>query len=324
MLQFTVPGLGNHAFITQADWQESVHKNWSMKCDFDAGAEHKVLSSTWYMGDVRFEIADLSCQRWTWMPGHGLGDWRRETLVVYLIECGAVVVERHDTSIELFENSMLIFDGNIKYNQKASRDTRGVILRVPKNSLESRGAGTKLGGLFVPDPASSDVAVLKAFIAAAAGYGKQCSPHVGEMVAETLTDLLERCTESRKEPQRFKSSAASLRRIKRYLDRNVGNVDIDVDTVANAMGVSKRYLFKLFERDGSSVMRYLLQQRLATAKRILATNDVGLRITDIAERCGFSSVAHFSRAFKKQYGTSPTEHQRGGALDMNNASSEEG
>jgi predicted DNA-binding protein (UPF0251 family) len=42
---------------------------------------------------------------------------------------------------------------------------------------------------------------------------------------------------------------------------------LSAETAASAMGVSRRYLNKLFERDGSSVVRCLLRQRLAGAKR---------------------------------------------------------
>jgi len=83
--------------------------------------------------------------------------------------------------------------------------------------------------------------------------------------------------------------------------------------VANSMGISRRYLTRLFERDGSSVMRYVLQQRLERAKRILTNGGAVLRISDVAWQCGFVSAAHFSRAFKKQYGRSPTDFQGGDA-----------
>jgi AraC-like DNA-binding protein len=37
-----------------------------------------------------------------------------------------------------------------------------------------------------------------------------------------------------------------------------------------------------------------------------------VQISDIAYRCGFSTPAHFSRAFRKRYGVSPREALAGG------------
>ena len=47
--------------------------------------------------------------------------------------------------------------------------------------------------------------------------------------------------------------------------------------------------------------------RIALAKKLLA--DPSLRIHEIAERTGFSDVAHFSRSFKKTAGCTPGEYR---------------
>jgi transcriptional regulator GlxA family with amidase domain len=45
--------------------------------------------------------------------------------------------------------------------------------------------------------------------------------------------------------------------------------------------------------------------RLERAKAMLSEPYINLRISEIAWQCGFVNAAHFSRAFKKQYGTTP-------------------
>jgi hypothetical protein len=47
----------------------------------------------------------------------------------------------------------------------------------------------------------------------------------------------------------------------------------------------------------------------------------GLRIEEVAWRCGFSSAAHFSRLFKQRYGATPKELRDGGKSATPDASS---
>jgi AraC-like DNA-binding protein len=64
-------------------------------------------------------------------------------------------------------------------------------------------------------------------------------------------------------------------------------------------------------------MRYVWESRLALAADMLrragrdereGRGDRGrLQIGDIAYRCGFSTPAHFSRAFRERYGVAPRE-----------------
>lgn len=58
---------------------------------------------------------------------------------------------------------------------------------------------------------------------------------------------------------------------------------------------------------GESPAQYLLKTKLQKASTMLSNTKEQLRIADIAYDCGFDTVTHFNKAFKKQYGLSPTE-----------------
>jgi AraC-like DNA-binding protein/quercetin dioxygenase-like cupin family protein len=314
MMHFVTRALKGKTPKTEEEWHELVRRHWSMECTFNKEHAGDLLATSWSMGDIRFEAADLSGQRWTWIPGPGLNHWRSHYLVVLLIESGEIEMEQDGTHIRLREGSLVIFDGSNRYTQTSKANSRAIALRVAKASLENRGRLFSRRSMFVPNLTSPDVELLRSLIEGATAYGENCSDHNARLVADYLTDLLGIATNAAKLPVRLVRSDVMLGKIKRFIDRNVGNEHIDIAMVASAMGVSKRHLNRLFEREGSSVMRYVLQQRLAKATEILTSGDVDVRISDIAWQCGFVSAAHFSRVFRKHYGKSPTEFQRCGVI----------
>ena len=54
---------------------------------------------------------------------------------------------------------------------------------------------------------------------------------------------------------------------------------------------------------GQSIHEYISQQRLMLAQELIRQ---GVAATDAAFRCGFGSYSSFTRAYAKQFGTTPT------------------
>ena len=78
--------------------------------------------------------------------------------------------------------------------------------------------------------------------------------------------------------------------------------------IAADVGVSPVYLTQVFQQvEGLPLYRYQLQLRLARALDLLGDN-AGL--TSLALDLGFSSHSHFSAAFKRAYGQTPSAFQR--------------
>lgn len=59
---------------------------------------------------------------------------------------------------------------------------------------------------------------------------------------------------------------------------------------------------------GYSTMSYVLKLKLNKAERMLVEKD--LSITEVSDNCGFYDPNYFSRAFKKEYGVSPTYYKK--------------
>lgn len=82
--------------------------------------------------------------------------------------------------------------------------------------------------------------------------------------------------------------------------------------IAAEVGVSPVYLTQVFQQvEGLPLYRYQLQLRLARALDLLGDN-AGL--TSLALDLGFSSHSHFSAAFKRAYGQTPSAFQRSAGI----------
>ena len=74
--------------------------------------------------------------------------------------------------------------------------------------------------------------------------------------------------------------------------------------------MSVRYLHALFQDEGTSISRYVMDCRLARAYQQLTDPAwAHLTVADVAGRLGFKDASHFTRVFKGRYGVSPREHR---------------
>ncbi len=92
-----------------------------------------------------------------------------------------------------------------------------------------------------------------------------------------------------------------------YMERHYAE-HLSLSDVADHVYVSQWHLSKLLNKYQEKGFSEILNEiRITRAKELL--KDPGLRIGDIAERVGFSDIAHFSRAFKKFEGISANEYR---------------
>jgi AraC-like DNA-binding protein len=96
-----------------------------------------------------------------------------------------------------------------------------------------------------------------------------------------------------------------------YIDRHFGDPALSAPKVAAAVGISARHLSRVFAEAGSSVPRHILGRRLEAARRLLEHPTAApTTVAEVARRCGFASVAHFSNAFTARFGERATDVRR--------------
>jgi AraC-like DNA-binding protein len=85
--------------------------------------------------------------------------------------------------------------------------------------------------------------------------------------------------------------------------------NINRDKMAETVNLSPGYFSNLFRSEvGMSFSDYLIQVRVENAKSLLRRFD--LSVDAISKKCGFNSLAHFSRTFKDRCGLSPLKFRK--------------
>ncbi|WGD55895.1 AraC family transcriptional regulator [Bradyrhizobium sp. CB1650] len=103
-------------------------------------------------------------------------------------------------------------------------------------------------------------------------------------------------------------TAARLRAIKSDILAALGDSELSTEAIAARHGISPRYVRKLFEQDGSTFSTFVLAERLARAHRMLVDRRFGhLNIAQIAHESGFGDVSYFNRAFRRHFGSRPSD-----------------
>jgi len=87
-----------------------------------------------------------------------------------------------------------------------------------------------------------------------------------------------------------------------YIDKNLGSMDISLDSVARHVNMSRSYFSRVFkETTGESFIDYLTHRRIERAKDLYRTS--GLKIYQIAEMVGYANWRYFCKVYKKHTGT---------------------
>jgi len=140
--------------------------------------------------------------------------------------------------------------------------------------------------------------------------------------AELLISRVQNLIESRKKlRERFKHEVwlkpkdvaitpvdeVFLQRAIDIVEQNMSNPEFDVDSLAKKVGMGRTQLYqKLNALTNQSVKEFIRNLRLKRAVQLIEQNQI--TITEVAYKVGFQERASLYKAFKKQFGKSPTEY----------------
>ena len=85
--------------------------------------------------------------------------------------------------------------------------------------------------------------------------------------------------------------------------------DLSLKALSAQLNVSAPYLSALFKKHmGCTITEYVSRQRMKKAKSLLKNTDI--QIQDVAQYCGISDAAYFTKIFQRETGLTPKEYRR--------------
>ena len=93
-----------------------------------------------------------------------------------------------------------------------------------------------------------------------------------------------------------------------FINKNIFR-EITIDEICSAVHISKYHFCRRFKQNmGMTVMDYILKTRIVLAKNMLEKENTS--VSEVSDRCGFSSVSYFCRVFKESVGESPLKYKK--------------
>ncbi len=129
-------------------------------------------------------------------------------------------------------------------------------------------------------------------------------------VEQALTAAVSAAVAERDDPPGDRYAALRtevLRRVEQWLPDST----LSVVSVSRALGVSPRTLHAAVSAGGETFAALVRRRRLERAAVVLAGDRRSATITEIAASVGFDGPGSFSRAFRREFGRTPSEVRRG-------------
>lgn len=102
------------------------------------------------------------------------------------------------------------------------------------------------------------------------------------------------------------AEANNRRAIRAFIDSNMFDPKLKVDTLTERFKISRATVYRQFENEGG-LMAYIYNRRLDYSFRALSFGPAQRgRVSEIARKTGYSSVSHFSRAFSQKFNVTPS------------------
>ncbi len=230
---------------------------------------------------------------------------RRPTgsVAMFFALAGEAFFYHHDGVRVVPPGQLLVCDADRPFLRGFSQGLEELVLTVPHELFAAR-TGIGVDEPRVVDLTTDAVAHTLARHVGAAARGTDPAPADEVLLLDLVAALLG-------EQDRTDLAAAHRAVVAAYVERHLDDPGLSADRVASAAGISTRHLSRVLAASGTSLPRLVLERRLQRAHRMLAAPAAaGTTIAEVARRCGFTSPAHFSRAFVARFDATPGEVRR--------------
>lgn len=266
---------------------------------FSAQLERTVLGSV--------EVSEICCSplRYERRIQDLRSDESEDMLISYMLE-GNASLEQGGRHASLEQGDIAMYDAARPFTYDFSSPYRMLLTKVPRRVLLSRipdaerltairiSGRSQIGAL-----ASS---VLRSAVSIDVPKDTISSNRLGISMVDILASAIE--MELSEHSDIGGRQAQLLSKAKKYIQANLDEPDLNLETISQALHVSARTLSRAFTSENTTVIKWLWKERLEAGYTALSEGRA-TQVFEVAHGCGFTSGSHFSRLFKERYGVLP-------------------
>jgi AraC-like DNA-binding protein len=137
-------------------------------------------------------------------------------------------------------------------------------------------------------------------------------PGMREELLDLIILLVENCISFKTSIYLSKSKEYLFGQACSYIEKNIEDSELNQQAIAQALGVSRRYLQQIFSLKGYTINGYIQDARLDLCRKALIHSRKKNRsISEIVYQSGIDDLSYFIKLFRKKYGMTPSQYRAG-------------
>ncbi len=284
--------------------QKSRLQYWNRLASTTFGAMHIESVSSLFTGCMKrrvFRGLELVTVESTPVSVEGLSGSSHRGIFLLLNQRGSSKLQQRGQQTLLKAGELTALYAHEPYLIESAQQHLTHILYLPgrhtEDSLEAH--------IAVAHPAD-ECELLSAFVRRLAALdGKQPGPVNPLQTARDLVEL--NWPSSRKRHSRI-GAAAWEQHLRHYVDLHLCEPELNARRIADALGITARYVQMIFARMRTTASQYILERRLQLVADRLQ-RETASRISDLALEAGFGDLSYFCRSFRNRFGVSAREYR---------------
>jgi AraC-like DNA-binding protein len=238
-------------------------------------------------------------------PG-SIGSSGEDFFLVGVQTAGSCIVTQEGRSAVIENGAFALYDTTRPYSLQLTDHFEQLVLRMPRRALEAHlPEAEKLTALAVgADPGAAQILVKT--VRMLADDIEFFTPSAALAVSHGLEHLIVAGLGGLTSALSDSDSPSRIKLIQRYIMDNIRDDSLNIAAIAEQLHLSPSSVHRAFALQGQTVMGWVWQQRLEGIRQELLAGSHKGTLTELSQAWGFSDSAHFSRAFRRQFGQPPS------------------